>query len=55
MARAERVYAEYIDERDQVQAWLAQFRSTLECQDIARISEQREAFSAALDALEAES
>lgn len=54
MARAERVYAEYIDERDQVQAWLAQFRSTLECQDIARISEQREAFSAALDALEAE-
>jgi molecular chaperone HscC len=55
MARAERVYAEYIDERDQVQAWLAQFRSTLEDQDIGRISEQREAFSAALDALEAES
>ncbi len=54
MARAERVYAEYMDDRDQVQAWLAQFRSTLEGQDTARISEQREAFSAALDALEAD-
>ncbi|WP_313347720.1 molecular chaperone HscC [Stenotrophomonas sp.] len=55
MARAERVYAEYMDNRDHVQAWLAQFRSTLESQDTARISEQRDAFTAALDALEAES
>lgn len=52
MARAERVYAEYIDNRDHVQAWLAHFRSTLESQDAARIAEQREAFAAALDALE---
>jgi hypothetical protein len=35
-----------------VQAWLAHFRSTLESQDAARIAEQREAFTAALDALE---
>lgn len=52
MARAERVYAEYIDYRDDVQLWLAQFRATLESQDPARITEQREAFSAALDTLE---
>lgn len=54
MARAERVYAEYIDTRDDVQRWLAQFRSTLEGQDPARISEQRDALNAALDALEAD-
>lgn len=54
MARAERVYAEYIDDRDHVQAWLAQFRSALESQDTARIAEQRHALSAALDALEAD-
>ncbi|WP_045739028.1 molecular chaperone HscC [Xanthomonas sp. MUS 060] len=53
LARTERVYEEYIDARNMVQQWLAQFREVLESQDLARIERHRDELAHALDELEA--
>ncbi|MFN4162680.1 MAG: molecular chaperone HscC, partial [Stenotrophomonas sp.] len=52
VARAERLYEEYLDQRDLLQSWLAQFRHALDSQDIKRIDQHRSELSAAMDALE---
>jgi molecular chaperone HscC len=52
MARAERLYEEYVDARGQLQQWIANFRSVLESQDDHLIREHRRQFGEALDALE---
>jgi molecular chaperone HscC len=53
MARAERMYEEYVVARSQLQQWIAHFRSILESQDDQLIREHRRQFGEALDALEA--
>jgi len=53
LARAERLYEEYVQARDQLQHWIARFRSILESQDDQMIREHRRHFAEALDSLEA--
>lgn len=53
MARAERMYEEYVIARSQLQQWIAHFRSILESQDDQLIREHRRQFGEAMDALEA--
>ncbi|HEU4669453.1 MAG TPA: molecular chaperone HscC [Dyella sp.] len=52
LARAERIYEEHLAMRDQVQAWIAQFRAVLETQDEMIIREHRMELGRALDTLE---
>ena len=54
LARAERLYEEYIHERDRLQEWIMHFRSLLDTQDSDLIARNREKFSEALDILEAQ-
>lgn len=53
MARAERMYEEYVVARSQLQQWIAHFRSILESQDDQLIREHRRQFGEAMDTLEA--
>ncbi len=52
IARTERLYAEYVDYREQLQYWLMQFREAVESQDIQRIERQHRELSRALDDME---
>lgn len=52
LARAERLYEEHLPAREQLQEWIARFRSILETQDDRIIREQRQAFALALNSLE---
>ncbi|MCD9085297.1 molecular chaperone HscC [Stenotrophomonas sp. SY1] len=52
IARTERMYSEYVDQRDQLQGWLLQFREALESQETQRVERHRHELSKALDALE---
>ncbi|WP_449468242.1 Hsp70 family protein [Stenotrophomonas humi] len=52
VARTERMYSEYVDQRDQLQGWLLQFREALESQDMQRVERHRRELSRALDELE---
>jgi molecular chaperone HscC len=54
LARAERLYEEFIHERDRLQEWMVHFRSLLDTQDGDLIARNREKFSEALDMLEAQ-
>jgi molecular chaperone HscC len=54
LARAERLYEEFIHERDRLQEWIVHFRSLLDTQDRDLIARNREKFSEALDMLEAQ-
>jgi molecular chaperone HscC len=53
LARAERLYEEHLSAREQLQEWIARFRSVLETQDELVIREHRRELSLALNALEA--
>ncbi|WP_243039650.1 molecular chaperone HscC [Dyella sedimenti] len=53
LARAERLYEEYVAARAQLQQWIAYFRSILDSQDEQLIREHRRQFGEALDTLEA--
>ena len=53
LTRAERMYEEYLHERERLQEWILHFRSALDTQDNALIAKQRQAFADALDQLEA--
>jgi molecular chaperone HscC len=53
MARAERLYEEYVVARSQLQQWIAHFRTILESQDDQLIREHRRQFGEAMDTLEA--
>jgi molecular chaperone HscC len=52
LARAERVYEEYIYEREDVQRWMAMFKQVLETQDLALVAEHRVALRDRLNHLE---
>lgn len=52
IAHAERLYQECIHHRDQLQAWMAQFRDVLDGQDLKHIDAFRRELSNALDELE---
>ena len=52
LARAERVYEEYIHEREDVQRWMVMFKQVLETQDLALVAEHRDNLRARLNALE---
>lgn len=54
LARAERLYEEFLHERERLQDWIMQFRAILDTQDTTLIAEQRNHFLQALDALEAQ-
>lgn len=54
LARAERLYEEYIAARVQLQQWIARFRNVLDTQDEHLIREHRRQLSEALDTLEAQ-
>ncbi len=54
LARAERLYEEFLHERERLQDWIMQFRAILDTQDTTLIAEQRSHFVQALDALEAQ-
>jgi molecular chaperone HscC len=54
LARAERLYEEFLSARQTLQQWIGQFRQTLESQDDKTIGEHREQFRHALDSLEAQ-
>ncbi|MEQ1512451.1 MAG: molecular chaperone HscC [Lysobacteraceae bacterium] len=54
LARAERLYEEFLHERNQLQDWIMQFRAILDTQDVARIAQHRDQLVEALDALEAQ-
>ena len=54
LARAERLYEEFLHERSQLQDWIMQFRALLDTQDVARIAHHRSQLAEALDALEAQ-
>ena len=47
MARAERLYEEYVVARTQLQQWIAHFRAILESQDDQLIREHRRQFGEA--------
>ncbi|BCT92281.1 molecular chaperone HscC [Lysobacter helvus] len=53
LARAERLYEEYLGARATLAQWIAAFRAALDSQDTARIDHDRKAFSAGLDEIEA--
>jgi molecular chaperone HscC len=53
LARAERLYEEFVHARAQLQEWIVRFRSTLESQDEQIIREHRLRLGEALDAFEA--
>ncbi len=52
LARAERLYEEYLDAREQLQDWIMHFRAALESQDESLIREHRQQLDLALTALE---
>jgi molecular chaperone HscC len=52
LARAERLYEEYVSARQQLQQWIMQFRSVLDSQDELQIREHRRLFGEAMDLLE---
>ncbi len=52
LARAERVYEEYIHDRPDVQQWIVLFRQALETQDLRVVKEHREALRERLDGVE---
>jgi molecular chaperone HscC len=52
LARAERLYEEHLSAREQLQEWIARFRSVLESQDELVIREHRRELSLALNSLE---
>lgn len=52
LARAERLYEEYIGARSQLQQWIAQFRAVLDTQDEQLIREHRRQLGQALDSLD---
>lgn len=52
LARAERLYEEFLHERERLQNWIMQFRSILDSQDVELIARNREEFGRALDTLE---
>lgn len=52
LARAERVYEEYIHDRADVQQWIVLFRQVLETQDLRLVKEHREALRERLDGVE---
>ncbi|MNN11336.1 Chaperone protein HscC [compost metagenome] len=52
IARTERMYSEYVDQRDQLQSWLLQFREALESQDMQRVERHRRELGKVLDELE---
>jgi molecular chaperone HscC len=52
IARAERLYTEYLAERERLQVGLVEFRRVLESQDEREIARAREEFSAMLNAIE---
>jgi molecular chaperone HscC len=54
LARAERLYEEFLHERSQLQDWIMHFRATIESQDVALIERHRVQLLEALDALEAQ-
>jgi molecular chaperone HscC len=54
LARAERLYEEFLHQRDQLQEWIMQFRAILDTQDSTLIARHRSQFAQALDALEAQ-
>ena len=54
LARAERLYEEFLHERDRLQEWIMHFRAILDTQDNTLIARHRRQFSDALDALEAQ-
>ncbi len=54
LARAERLYEEFLHERSQLQDWIMQFRAVLDTQDVARIAQHRSQLMEALDAVEAQ-
>lgn len=52
IARADKCYQEYINDRNMIQDYLSQFKTALETQDRELISESREKFKSFLDELE---
>jgi molecular chaperone HscC len=54
LARAERLYEEFLHERERLQEWIMHFRAILDTQDNTLIARQRGQFADALDALEAQ-
>ncbi len=52
LARAERVYEEYIHDRPDVQQWILLFRQALDTQDLRVVKEHREALRERLDGVE---
>ena len=54
LARAERLYEEFLHERNQLQEWIMHFRAILDTQDVAMIARHRAQLAEALDALEAQ-
>ncbi len=54
LARAERLYEEFLHERSQLQDWIMHFRATIESQDVDLIERHRVQLLEALDALEAQ-
>ncbi|WP_109125505.1 molecular chaperone HscC [Dyella sp. C11] len=52
LARAERMYEEYLAARAQLQQWIMQFRTVLDSQDDHQIREHRRLFGEAMDLLE---
>jgi len=54
LARAERLYEEFLAARPHLQHWIAVFRTELESQDLARIADCRKLLSNELDGLEAQ-
>jgi molecular chaperone HscC len=52
LARAERIYEEYIYDREDVQRWISMFKQVLDTQDVALVAEHRSALRDRLDALE---
>jgi len=53
LARAERLYEEYIDQRAMLQEWIGRFRGVLESQDTELVTDHRRQLHDALDAVEA--
>lgn len=54
LARAERLYEEFLHERVHLQDWIMHFRAILDTQDVAQIAQHRSQLMEALDALEAQ-
>ncbi|MBB1088911.1 molecular chaperone HscC [Lysobacter sp. SG-8] len=53
LARAERLYEEYLEQRNLLQEWIGRFRNVLEGQDSDLVETHRRQFHQALDELEA--